>query len=115
METVVRVVEPPFAVLVDEFTLAFQEVGVVLVFPSHAGAVVGEGAVVGIPIGDDAAVGSERTQIHDRNRADAILLAQVAGLAAIVSIGLVVFFGLVLATGVLNLRSVAGTTRNRAA
>lgn len=47
--------------------------------------------------------------------ADAILLVQVAALAAIVSIGLIVFFGLVLATGVLDLRSVAGAARNRTA
>jgi putative peptidoglycan lipid II flippase len=47
--------------------------------------------------------------------ADSILLVQVAALAAIVSIGLIVFFGLVLATGVLDLRSVAGTARDRTA
>ena len=47
--------------------------------------------------------------------ADSILLIQAAALAAIVSIGLIVFFGLVLATGVLDLRSVAGTARDRTA
>ncbi len=46
---------------------------------------------------------------------DSILLIQAVALAAIVSIGLIVFFGLVLATGVLDLRSVAGTARDRTA
>ncbi len=47
--------------------------------------------------------------------AEANLLAQLTALAAIVSIGLIVFFGLVLITGVLDLRSVTGTARDRTA
>ena len=72
MQAVVGGVVPPFAVLIDEFALAFQEVGMMLGLPPNTVAVVGEGAVVGIPIGDDAAVAAEGTQVHDRNRADGI-------------------------------------------
>ncbi len=46
---------------------------------------------------------------------EANLLVQMAALAAIVSLGLIVFFGLVLATGVLDLRNLAGTARDRTA
>lgn len=46
---------------------------------------------------------------------ETILPVQAAALGAIVATGLVVFFGLVLATGVLNLRQIAGATRRGAA
>jgi putative peptidoglycan lipid II flippase len=45
--------------------------------------------------------------------AEAILPVQALALAAIVMLGLFVFFGLTLATGVLDLRRVAGMARGR--
>ena len=45
MEAIVRVVEPPFAIGIDEFALSFKEVSVVLGFPTYAVSVVSKGSV----------------------------------------------------------------------
>ena len=80
VQPVVGVVEPPFAVLVDEFTLALEEIRMVLVLPTHPGAVVSKRPVAGVPIRDDAAVGTERAEVHDRNRSDGVEARGVDGL-----------------------------------
>ena len=72
MKSIVRVVEPPLTVLVDEFSLAFEEVGVVLGFPPHPVSIVSEGAVVWIPIGDDSTVASEGTQVQHGDGANGV-------------------------------------------
>ena len=90
VKSVVRVVEPPLAALVNEFALTFQEVGVVLGLPTHAVAVIGEGPVACVPIGDDATVASEGTQVHDRNRADGI---KSRGIHCLVQTGVNARFG----------------------
>ena len=72
MQSVIAVVKPPLAVLVNQFALAFQEIRVVLGLPPHTGAVVGKGSIVWIPIGDDAAVAAEGTQVHHGNCTDRV-------------------------------------------
>ena len=67
MQAIVRVVEPPFAIDIDEFALSFEEVSVVLGFPSYAASVVSKCSIGRIPVGDDAAIGAERAEIHDCN------------------------------------------------
>ena len=67
MEAIVGVVVPPFAILIDKFTLAFEEVSMVLVFPSYTGSIVSKGSIGRIPIRNDATVAAKRTEIHDCN------------------------------------------------
>ena len=45
MQTVVGIVEPPFAVSVDEFALPFEEVSVVLGFPTNAVSIVSKRSI----------------------------------------------------------------------
>ena len=45
METIVRIVEPPFAIDIDEFSLALKEVSVMLGLPSDTIAIVGKCSV----------------------------------------------------------------------
>ena len=80
VQDIVRVVEPPLTVLVDEVSLAFEEVGVMLVLPTHPGAVVRKRSVAGVPVRDEAAVGAERTEVHDRNRSHGVKPRGVHGL-----------------------------------
>ena len=68
MEAIVGVVVPPFAIDINEFSLAFQEVSMMLGLPTNTITIVSKGSVVWIPIGDDSTVASERTQVHDSNR-----------------------------------------------
>ena len=72
MQSVVGVVVPPLTINIDEFSLAFQEVGMMLGFPTNTITIVGKRSIVWIPIGDDSTVASERTQIHDCNCSDRI-------------------------------------------
>ena len=67
MQSVVGVVVPPFTINIDEFTLAFQEVGMMLGLPTNTITIVGKCSIVWIPISNDSTVASERTQIHDCN------------------------------------------------
>ena len=61
MKAIVGVVVPPFTFLIDEFSLPFQEVSMVLGLPSNAVTIVGKRSIVWIPIGDDSTVASEGT------------------------------------------------------
>ena len=79
MKFVVWIVKPPFAVDINEFSLAFKEVSVVLGFPTHTSPIVSECPVGRIPIGDNTAVGAEGTEIHDRNGAFGVESSGVDG------------------------------------
>ena len=51
-----------------------------LVLPTHAVAVVSKRSVAGVPVRDEAAVGAERPEVHDRNRSDGVEARGVDGL-----------------------------------
>ena len=80
MEAVVDVVVPPFAILIDKFTLAFKEVSVMLVFPTDTGSIVSKSSICGIPIRNDATVAAKRTEIHDCNGTHWVKPRRVNGL-----------------------------------
>ena len=80
VQSIVRVVEPPLAVLVDKFLLAFEEVSMVLVLPADAASIVGKRSIAGVPVGDDSAVAAKRPEVHDRNGTDGVKSGGIDGL-----------------------------------
>ena len=72
VQTIVGVVVPPFTININEFSLTFQEVSMMLGLPTNTVTIVSKGSIVWIPIGNDSTVASERTQVHDSNRSNRI-------------------------------------------